>query len=99
MVVDTGRVSLHLQKYMRNWLKYYSVKLAFFEATNLEPPLWVTQQEYVIYKTYENWRQLKKSWSTTFVGWDSFFFEVVGGYDKAGATRVEISVAPTLLSS
>jgi hypothetical protein len=60
MVMDAGRASSHLQNYMHSRLEYYSVKLAFFETTNLEPPLWVTRQEYVVYKTYENWRQLKK---------------------------------------
>jgi hypothetical protein len=78
--MDAGRgrrASLHLHKYMRSRLEYYSVKLAFFEAANLEPLLWVTQQEYVVYKTYENWRQLKKlqSWSTTSAGQDPLLFK------------------------
>jgi hypothetical protein len=77
MVMDVGRASSHLQNYMRSRLEYYSVKLAFFEAANLEPLLWVTRQEYIVYKTYENWRQLKKfqSWSITSTDREPLFFK------------------------
>jgi hypothetical protein len=84
MVMDARRASLHLQKCMCSRLEYYSMNLAFFEAANLEPPLWVIRQEYVVYKTYENWRQLKKlqSWSTTSVGRDPLLFKLLEDMTK-----------------
>jgi hypothetical protein len=38
VIMDVGRASLHLRRYLRSRLEYYTVKLAFFEAAN---PQWV----------------------------------------------------------
>jgi hypothetical protein len=38
VIMDAGRASLHLRRYLRSRLEYYTVKLAFFEAAN---PQWV----------------------------------------------------------
>jgi hypothetical protein len=38
VIMDAGRASLHLRRYLRSRLVYYTVKLAFFEAAN---PQWV----------------------------------------------------------
>jgi hypothetical protein len=38
VIMDAGRVSLHLRRYLRNRLEYYTMKLACFEAAN---PQWV----------------------------------------------------------
>jgi hypothetical protein len=34
VIMDAGRVSSHLRRYLRSWLEYYIAKLAFFEAAN-----------------------------------------------------------------
>jgi hypothetical protein len=36
VIMDAGRASSHLWKYMRSRLEYYTMKLAFFEVANLE---------------------------------------------------------------
>jgi hypothetical protein len=41
VIMDAGRASLHLQRYLCSRLEYYTVKLAFFEATN---PQWVSSE-------------------------------------------------------
>jgi hypothetical protein len=38
VIMDVGRASLHLRRYLHSRLEYYTVKLAFFEAAN---PQWV----------------------------------------------------------
>jgi hypothetical protein len=38
VIMDAGRASLHLRRYLCSRLEYYTVKLAFFEAAN---PQWV----------------------------------------------------------
>jgi hypothetical protein len=34
VIMDVGRASSHLRRYLRSQLEYYIVKLAFFEAAN-----------------------------------------------------------------
>jgi hypothetical protein len=34
VIIDVGRASLHLRRYLGSRLEYYTVKLAFFEAAN-----------------------------------------------------------------
>jgi hypothetical protein len=36
VIMNAGRASLHLWRYLRSRLEYYTVKLAFFETTNLQ---------------------------------------------------------------
>jgi hypothetical protein len=36
VIMDAGRTSLHLWRYLHNRLEYYVVKLVFFEAANLQ---------------------------------------------------------------
>ena len=38
VIMDAGRMSLHLRRYLQSRLEYYAVKLAFFEIAN---PQWV----------------------------------------------------------
>jgi hypothetical protein len=38
VIMDAGRASSHLRRYLRSRLEYYAVKLAFFETAN---PQWV----------------------------------------------------------
>jgi hypothetical protein len=34
VIMDAGRASFHLRRYLRSRLEYYTEKLAFFEAAN-----------------------------------------------------------------
>jgi hypothetical protein len=34
VIVDAGRASSHIQRYLRSRMEYYAVKLAFLEAAN-----------------------------------------------------------------
>jgi hypothetical protein len=42
VIMDAGRASSHLRRYLRSWLEYYAVKLAFFEAANPQRVLGIT---------------------------------------------------------
>jgi hypothetical protein len=60
VIIEVGRTCQHLRRGLEACMEYQAVKLAFFEAAQMEAPFWVTPWEHVVYHTYENWRQFKK---------------------------------------